>query len=315
MRIRAQMWRGIVAAGFAMVLAGGACTQAQQTPPRRPVPPRAAVPAAPAAPAEPSEANASELQDQLMQMLRTSPTLTMVVARDPSLLSDQDYVQRNNPDLARFLAAHPELARDPTYYLFSELTDSHGNRSEALERTVWPDVVGRGGRIQGPGERILDQDIGPGFVMVILIGAFLWLIRTLLENRRWNRMRKLQSEVHAKLIDRFSSSQELAAYMGTDAGRRFLEAAPIAVDPQKGPQVPSIVARVLTPLQIGVVLTLLGVGLLSIRHYIPDGDVPLLVFGILALMPGIGLMLAAGISWALASRLGLMPKADAGERA
>jgi hypothetical protein len=79
-----------------------------------------------------------------------------------------------------------------------------------------------------------------------------------------------------------------------------------------------MVARVLVPMQIGVVLTLLGIGLLSIRHYIPDGDVPMLIFGMLALMPGIGLILAAGASWALANHLGLMPKtaaADAGERA
>lgn len=263
------------------------------------------------------EANASELQDQLMQLLRTSPTLTMVVARDPSLLSDQEYVERNNPDLARFLAAHPEVTRDPTYYLFSQLADRRGGRSEALERAVWPDAVSRPGRNEGAGERIFDQDIGPGIMGLSLIAAFLWLIHTLLENRRWNRMLKLQSEVHAKLIDRFGSNQELLAYVGTDAGRHFLEASPIAVEPQKGPQMPSMVARVLMPLQIGVVLMLLGIGLLSIRHYIAGGDAPLLVFGMLALMPGIGLMLAAGISWALAEHLGLMPKTsaiDAGER-
>lgn len=316
MRMHKQAWSGVVSAAIAMVLAGGGFAAAQGTPPHRPVPPHAAAPAVPAAPVADQQADASELQEQLMELLRTSPTLTMVVARDPSLLSDQEYVERNNPDLAKFLATHPEVARDPTYYLFSQLTDRRGGRSEALERAVWPDVVGRGGRNEGAGERVFDQDIGPGIVILSLIAAFLWLIHTLLENRRWSRMLRLQSEVHTKLIDRFSSNQELAAYMGTDAGRRFLEAAPIAVDPQKGPPMPSIVGRVLVPMQIGVVLVLLGIGLLAIRHYIPDGDVPLLVFGMLALMPGIGLMLAAGISWALAKHLGLMPTtSDAGERA
>lgn len=313
MRIHGRVWSGVVTAALTMVLAGGGLARAQQTPPRRPAPPVAAAPAAPAAPID--EANASELQNQLMELLRTSPTLTMVVARDPSLLSDQQYVERNNPDLAKFLAAHPEVARDPTYYLFSQLTDRRGGRSEALERAVWPDVVGRGGRNEGAGERIFDQNIGPGIMGLSLIAAFLWLIHTLLENRRWNRMLRLQSEVHGKLIDRFSSNQELVAYMGTDAGRHFLEASPIAIDPQKGPQIPNVVSRVLVPLQIGIVLTLLGIGLLAIRHYIPDGDVPMLVFGMLALMPGIGLILAAGVSWALANHLGLMPTSHAGERA
>ena len=54
-----------------------------------------------------------------------------------------------------------------------------------------------------------------------------WIIRQFIENRRWSRIFKLQSEVHGRLIERFSSNQELALYMGTEAGKRFLEAAPI----------------------------------------------------------------------------------------
>ena len=308
MRTGEQMRRAIVSMGLAFVI--GACAGAQQTPPRHPAPPATQVAPASQVDAQAQESQAAEVQDQLLELLRTSPTLTMVVARDPSLLSDPAYVERNNPELAKFLAAHPDVARDPSYYLFSHLQGRPGRRAEALEQQVWPDMVGRGGGNQGAAERMFDQNIGPGIMGLALIAAFLWLIRTLLENRRWSRMLRLQSEVHAKLIDRFASNQELLAYMGTDAGQRFLEAAPIAVDPQKGPQMPSMVARVLTPLQIGLVLTLLGIGLLSIRHYIPDGDVPMLVFGMLALMPGIGLMLAAGASWALAQRLGLMPKAS-----
>jgi len=318
MRTGKQMRRLFVSAGLGLVMAGGACAVAQQTPPRHPAPQAAQVPPAPQVDAQAQESQAAEVQDQLLELLRTSPTLTMVVARDPSLLSDPAYVERNNPELAKFLAAHPDVAKDPSYYLFSHLQGRPGRRAEALEQQVWPDMVGRSGGNQGAAERMFDQNIGPGIMGLSLIAAFLWLIKTLLENRRWSRMLKLQTEVHAKLIDRFASNQELLAYMGTDAGQRFLEAAPIAVDPQKGPQMPSMVARVLTPLQIGLVLTLLGIGLLSIRHYIPNGDVPMLVFGMLALMPGIGLMLAAGASWALAQRLGLMPKVsgvDAEERA
>ena len=318
MRTGKQMRRAFVSAGLALVITGGVCALAQQPPARRPAPPATQVAPAPQVDASAQESQVAEVQDRLLELLRTSPTMTMVVARDPSLLSDQAYVERNNPELARFLAAHPEVARAPSYYLFSRSEGRPGRHAEALEQQVWPDMVGRMGGNEGAGERLFEQAIGPGIIMLALLAAFLWLIRTLLENRRWNRMLRLQSEVHAKLIDRFASSQELLAYMGTDAGQRFLEAAPIAVDPQKGPQMPSMVARVLTPLQIGLVLTLLGIGLLSIRHYIPDGDVPMLVFGMLALMPGIGLMLAAGVSWALAQHLGLMPKsstADAGDRA
>jgi hypothetical protein len=167
--------------------------------------------------AQAQESQAADVQDQLLELLRTSPTLTMVVARDPSLLSDPAYVERNNPELAKFLAVHPEVARDPSYYLFSRLQGRPGRRAEALEQLVWPDLGARMDRSEGAGERLFEQAIGPGIMGLALIAAFLWLIRTLLENRRWNRMLRLQNEVHGKLIDRFGSSQELLAYMGTDA--------------------------------------------------------------------------------------------------
>jgi hypothetical protein len=73
---------------------------------------------------------------------------------------------------------------------------------------------------------------------------------------------------------------------------------------------------VLVPLQIGVVLTLLGIGLLALRHSLPEVASPLLVFGMVVLMPGIGFIISAGITWLLASRLGLMPHGahDSGDR-
>ncbi len=139
------------------------------------------------------------------------------------------------------------------------------------------------------------------------LGALIWLVRVFLENRRWGRIFKLQSEVHGRLIDKFSSSQELALYMGTEAGRRFLEAAPIPVGFEPEQRVPNAVARVLTPLQIGIVLCLLGAGFFLLRHTTPDTVIPMLILGTVALMPGIGFIISAGVTWVLAARLGLMP--------
>src|SRR5215472_4912759 len=77
-------------------------------------------------------------QRQLIELLRLSPKLTTVVARDPSLLSNQDYVSRNNPQLAQFLSTHPEVARNPDFYLFEHMNPQDGSPDEALERSVWP---------------------------------------------------------------------------------------------------------------------------------------------------------------------------------
>jgi hypothetical protein len=231
------------------------------------------------------------------------------VSHDPSLLADQAYVAHNNPQLAEFLVAHPEVARNPEFYLFSHLEHDPGSPDEALEQAVWPDVY----RVRdhpGPFADFM-SNMPPVLALGICLVALYWLLRVFMENRRWNRIFKLQSEVHGRLIDKFSSTQELSGYMETEAGKRFLEAAPIPVNFEQDRRVPNAVARVLTPLQIGVVLVLLGIGMLLLRHAGRDLATPMLVFGTITMMPGIGFILSAGITWVLAARLGLMPEGTA----
>ena len=252
----------------------------------------------------PDEAQATEIQRQLMQLLRTSPTLTSVVARDPSLLADQAYVTRNNPELEQFLIQHPDVVRNPEYYLFGHLP-GRGPRDVALERMIWPEMGS-----PRPDRHDVGDIVGPIAALLAFacfLIALVWLLRLFVESRRWGRAFKLQSEVHSRLIDKFSSNQELAAYMQTEAGRRFLEAAPIPTGADGGQRMPNAVARVLTPVQVGVVMVLLGIGLLLLRNAGPETNVPMLVLGTVILMPGIGFILSAGITWVLARRLGLMP--------
>ena len=264
----------------------------------------APAPASSTAPA-PNERDVAATQTELIRLLRLSPTLTTVVSHDPSLLSNTDYVAHNNPQLAAFLVAHPEVARNPDFYLFSHLKHEDGQPDEVLAREVWPDVFRSQGQ-PSPFERIW-SDMVPLIAFAFGLTAIFVLARMFVENRRWSRIFKLQSDVHGKLIDKFTSNQELAAYMETEAGRKFLEAAPIPVGIEQGRRMPSAVARVLTPLQAGIVMVLLGIGLLTLRHAGPDMDTPMLFFGTVVLMPGIGFIISAGVSWLLAARLGLMP--------
>jgi hypothetical protein len=125
------------------------------------------------------------------------------------------------------------------------------------------------------------------------------------ENRRWTKVFTLQSEVHGKLIDRFASNQELLGYMETDAGKRFLEAAPIATEAESR-RMPNLVSRMIATLQVGLVLMLLGAGLLALRNAVGDAGTTMLVLGMISLMPGIGLILSAGVLWVLGRRLNLM---------
>lgn len=260
-----------------------------------------------------SDKDVEATQEELIHLLKLSPKLTSVVARDPSLLSNKDYVRANNPQLAQFLENHPEVGLNPDYYLFTHM-HTDGRPDEALEHEVWPDLPE-----MRPGRSAADEmmsDITPMIAMVCVIGALLWLTKFFVENRRWGRIFKQNADVHSRIIERFGSNQELLTYMGTDAGKRFLEASPIAMDFTPEQRMPNAVARVLTPIQIGVVMALLGAGFMLLRgaRAEPDFQTSMLVLGTIFLMPGIGFILSAGITWILAGRLGLMPDRTNGTR-
>jgi hypothetical protein len=251
------------------------------------------------------ERDVKATQQELIKLLRLTPTLTTVVAHDPSLLANTEYVNRNNPELGQFLALHPEIVRNPEFYLFTHMRPEDGSPDQALERAVWPEYSQAGPQQERVSDIITPFAVVTGFAC--FLGALLWMTKAFIENRRWNRTFRLQSEVHGRLIDKFSSTQELAHYMESEAGKRFLEAAPISLNVEPGQSMPNAVARVLTPLQIGIVLSLLGAGLLLIRRSRPEMEIPFVILGTLALMPGIGFILSAGLSWMLARRLGLIP--------
>ncbi len=255
----------------------------------------------------PSDKEVAATQHQLIDLLKLSPTLTTVISHDPSLLANQDYVSRNNPQLAAFLATHPEVARNPDFYLFTHMHGQDGSPDEALERAVWPEVY----RTQSPrtGFDEILSNMPPVLALAGFLIAVVWVVRLVMDNRRWGRTFKLQSEVHGRIIDKCATTQELKGYMETEAGRRFLEAAPIPLNAAQEP-VPNAVARVLTPLQIGVVMALLGIGFLLLRNVRVDYRTPMLVLGVVTLMPGIGFILSSGLTWVLAGRLGLMPGRD-----
>ncbi len=257
----------------------------------------------------PSEDQLAATHDQLVALLRMSPTLVDVVETDPSLLANQDYVARTNPQLAQFLSQNPEIARNPDFYLFANIPGERGRRSDNLHR--------RNGNDNGPPSdaeihrQYVMNFLGPALSFIGVVGSFLWLIRLLLENRRWGRVFRMQSEVHSKLIDRFASNQELLHYMETEPGKRFLEAAPIPVAVDRNQPLPGGLARVLGPLQIGTVLTLLGIGLLILQRNLPDMGEALLILGVVTLMPGLGFIISAIVTWRISARLGLMTNQSA----
>jgi hypothetical protein len=154
------------------------------------------------------------------------------------------------------------------------------------------------------------NDVVPFFVFIGVTLALIWILRTVLDNRRWYRMVKVQTETHAKLLDRFASSQEMLAYMQSDAGKRFLEA-PIFEGQRR--QVSAMpFGRILWSVQVGVIAAILGAGILFLRGRVsPDADMGVQVFGTLTLTLGIGFLVSGGVSYVLAKHFGLLERPDA----
>jgi hypothetical protein len=161
-------------------------------------------------------------------------------------------------------------------------------------------------------ERLMDNII-PFLAFIGVTLALLWILRTVLDNRRWYKMVKVQTETHAKLLDRFGSSQDMLAYMSSDAGKKFLESPIFEGQRQQVSTLP--IGRILWSAQIGVIGAFLGAGILFLRGRIPgdaDADAALLVFGILILALGIGFLVSGGVSYVLAKYFGLFDRPEAG---
>jgi hypothetical protein len=160
----------------------------------------------------------------------------------------------------------------------------------------------------GPGESSFDRirrDVVPFSVFLVITLLLAWILRLVLDNRRWYRMVKVQTDIHMKLLDRFSSSQDMIAYMDSEAGRRFLESPRFDIQPKQAAMFPY--GRILWSAQVALIMATLGAGMLFLRGRVPaDGDAPLLVLGTLALMLGLGFLLSAAASYLLSKHFGLL---------
>jgi len=251
-----------------------------------------------------SGTSAEDTRRDLEEILKQyPPSLPRILRLDPSLLNSPEYL-RPYPALAAFLGQHPEVAHNPGYF-FLEYDGNYGDprlRVTAQERAVdmWRNAI------EGFMIGVLLLGIGSGVI---------WLIKTLVEHRRWSRLSKIQTEVHNKLLDRFTANEDLLAYIQTPAGRRFLESAPIPLDSPRAIAAP--LGRILWSAQAGAVFTVLGGGLYLVsQSTVEEVAAPLGAFGIVIVALGLGFIVSAFLAYVLPRRFGLLtdPSATAPEQ-
>lgn len=234
--------------------------------------------------------SANEVRDALREVLQQySPSLVEVLRHDPTLLTNQNYLA-TYPRLAAFLQQHPEVAHNPSYFLGGiRLYDWRPDpRGATIE--LWRNFI---------------EGLTIFCVFLVVTGALIWLVKSLLDYRRWLRLSRVQTEVHSKLLDRLTANEDVMAYIQSPAGRKFLESAPIPVDGPRAVNAP--VGRILWSLQAGVVLAAAGLGLLYVSGRVVEEVAPaLFAMGVLAVAVGAGFVISAGVAFLLSQRLGLL---------
>jgi hypothetical protein len=261
----------------------------------------AAFPAAAQAPATPAQPatrvvniesqDAQHTREELHRILeKHPPALRRVLSLDPGLASNAAYLSAY-PALAAYLTAHPEIARDPSYF-FGSFESQFAHRPRSAVHEMWNDVMSGIAVFSGFG---------------LAIGLLTWLVRTFIDYRRWNRLSKVQTEVHTKILDRLTSTQDLHAYIQSPAGARFLQSSPIELDAAPK-RIGAPMSRILWTLQGGVVLVAMGIGfqVVSARATDPDTVSAMGALGILGMALGVGFLASAGAAFFLTQRLGLL---------
>lgn len=261
------------------------------------VQPRTAVP-------QGAEETRRELRALLEQL---PPALGVVLKSDPTLLTNAAYLAPY-PTLAKYLQVHPEIARDPAYFLEHVETVQMVDYRYGGRRVNTPLTAEEQMRLESMStwRNTMDSFLFLlGFSAAAL--AALWVVRYIVDHRRWLRATRIQSEVHNKLLERFTSSSELAAYMESPAGAKFLSAAPLAIDSASSRAPGAPFSRILWSAQAGVVLMAAGIGFLLIQRRMEYEVAQMLgAWGTLSMAIGAGFLISAAMSYVISSRMGLL---------
>jgi hypothetical protein len=237
--------------------------------------------------------DAGQVRNQLMEIFQQyPPSVREVLQLDPVLMSNANYLTLY-PRLAAFLSQHPEVAHNPVFFI--GLPDEYNRNSRVAESF---------GRSM---ERIVTPMMVAGTV-IAMIGILAWVIRAIMNHRRWLRVSKLQTDMQNKLLERFTSNEEMLGFIQTSAGQRFLESASLAAEPE--PRVLSApVGRMLWSIQLGIVILVAGVGLQIVSYKLSnyeDAVTGFQVVGGIVIALGIGFILSSLGSYLISRRLGLM---------
>jgi hypothetical protein len=132
----------------------------------------------------------------------------------------------------------------------------------------------------------------------VAFGAMTFVLWTIFSTIRRFKIAKLQADVQNRLIEKFGTTQDLLAYVQTDAGKQLLESLSV--------ERTSPFSRIIGAVQAGIIMFLFGLALLFLRGRVSGAEEGFLVFGTVFVTLGVGFAISAAASYSLSKSFGLL---------
>jgi membrane-bound ClpP family serine protease len=143
------------------------------------------------------------------------------------------------------------------------------------------------------------EDLTMIIVIPTVFTMMAWSFKIALNHLHNQRLIKLHYALQEKLLEKLASSPEAIEYLHSDAGEKMFA---LATKERTNPY-----ARILTALQSGAVISLLGIGFVFLRNHVPvEGAEAFMIIGVLALCLGLGFLASSAAAYVFSKQWGLI---------
>jgi hypothetical protein len=143
-------------------------------------------------------------------------------------------------------------------------------------------------------------------VMPTMFVVSAWAFKTFLNFIQQRQLTKLHYALQDKVLEKLGSSTDAVQYLHSDAGEKMFA---LATKERTNPY-----ARILSALQAGAVITLLGIGFFILRYTSPleDAVEGFTVIGVLGICLGLGFLVSSAAAYVFSKNWGLINGSPAG---
>jgi len=145
----------------------------------------------------------------------------------------------------------------------------------------------------------MDERITVTLIFMALFALAAWFFW--LDAKRRQALVQARSDLQNRLLEKFASPQDVAQFLQTEGGNRFLQG--LTTDARHAGR------GILRATQVGVVITVFGLAVVSLGVAYPPQNRsanPGVIIGSLILALGVGFLISAGLSYFLSKKWGMM---------